>query len=54
VSETNEGQRETHDSMDSNGDESIQMLPLEPCAPTESDILSCVASFSMKHIHEKD
>ncbi|KAI5442455.1 hypothetical protein KIW84_011503 [Lathyrus oleraceus] len=46
VSETNKGQREVNDSMDFDGDESIQMILLEPRAPTENDILSCVASCS--------
>lgn len=46
VSQTNEGQRETNDSMDLDGDESIQMMLLEPCAPTEDDILSCVVNCS--------
>lgn len=46
VSETNEGQRETNDSMDLDGDESIQMILLESRAPTENDILSCFASCS--------
>lgn len=46
VSPTNEGERRTNDSMDLDGDESIQMILLDPCAPTENDVLSCVASCS--------
>ncbi|KAL5080075.1 hypothetical protein RYX36_008496 [Vicia faba] len=46
VSEINEFQRETNASMDFDGDESIQMILLEPCAPTENDIVSCVTSCS--------
>ncbi|KAJ1416476.1 Zinc finger, PHD-type [Sesbania bispinosa] len=47
VSQTNEkGERKTDDSMGLDGDESIQMMLLDPCAPTENDVLSCVARFS--------
>lgn len=46
ASETNQCQRVTNDCMDFDGDESIQMILLEPCAPTENDILSCVSSCS--------
>lgn len=47
VSQTNEeGEREANDDMDLDDDESIQMILLDPCAQTENDILSCVASCS--------
>ncbi|XP_027358287.1 methyl-CpG-binding domain-containing protein 9 [Abrus precatorius] len=46
VSQTNEGEKKTNDSVDLEGDESIQMLLLEPCVPTEDDVLSCFASCS--------
>ncbi|XP_061353751.1 methyl-CpG-binding domain-containing protein 9 isoform X2 [Gastrolobium bilobum] len=46
VSQTNEGERKTIDSMDLDGDESIQMILLDPCVPTENDVLSCLASCS--------
>lgn len=47
VSQTNEGERKTNVSVDLDDDsESIQMMLLDPCVPTENDVLSCFASYS--------
>ncbi|KAK7266131.1 hypothetical protein RIF29_18771 [Crotalaria pallida] len=47
VSQANEeGKRKTSDDMDYDGDESIQMFLLDPCMPTENDVLSCIESCS--------
>lgn len=46
VSQTNEGERKTNDDMDYDVDEDIQMILLDPCMPTENDVLSCVESCS--------
>ncbi|KAK7316429.1 hypothetical protein VNO77_35457 [Canavalia gladiata] len=46
VSQNNEGERKTDNSMDLDGDESIQMLLLDSSFPTENDVFSCLASSS--------
>ena len=47
ASQTNEdGERKTDDSMDYDGDESIQMILLDPFVPTENDVNDCIASCS--------
>ncbi|TKY50406.1 Methyl-CpG-binding domain-containing protein 9 [Spatholobus suberectus] len=47
VSQTNEeGQRKTNGSMDLDDDERIRMMLLDPCVPTENDVLSYFASCS--------
>ncbi|KAK7381383.1 hypothetical protein VNO78_34033 [Psophocarpus tetragonolobus] len=49
VSQTNEKiERKTNGSMDLDSDESIRMMLLDPCVPTENDILSCFASCSIE------
>lgn len=46
VSQTNEGEKIMNDSMEWDGDESIQMILSDPCMPTENDVMSCLESCS--------
>jgi len=54
VCQANEGERKTNGSMDLDEGESIQMMLQDPCVPTENDILSCSANFSIKDTHISD
>ncbi|ESW23089.1 hypothetical protein PHAVU_004G017600 [Phaseolus vulgaris] len=54
VSQANEGERKTNASMDLDDGESIQMMLQDPCVPTENDVLSCSANFSIRDSHLSD
>ncbi|MED6158579.1 hypothetical protein PIB30_034002 [Stylosanthes scabra] len=46
LNKKNEGERKSDDSMDYDVRENIQMILSDSCAPTENDVINCIASFS--------
>ncbi|KAG2383755.1 Methyl-CpG-binding domain-containing protein [Vigna angularis] len=54
ASQADEGNGKTNGSMDLDDGDNIQMMLQDPCVPTENDVLSCSANFSIKDTHTPD
>ncbi|XP_014510912.1 methyl-CpG-binding domain-containing protein 9 [Vigna radiata var. radiata] len=54
ASQADEGDGKTNGSMDLDDGDNIQMMLQDPCVPTENDVLSCSANFSIKDTHTPD